>query len=77
MQALAEKRLFVQDYHDNFLSYIERINAQKLGSMYATRTVVFLTSEDILTRALAIELSLPPSSAGLKYCNTKCGDVKI
>jgi lipoxygenase len=63
MQALAEKRLFVQDYHDIFLPYIERINAQKLGSMYATRTVVFLTSEGILT-PLAIELSLPPSSAG-------------
>jgi hypothetical protein len=55
--ALAEKRLFVQDYHDIFLPYIEQIDAQKLGSMYATRMVVFLRSEGILT-PLAIDLSL-------------------
>ncbi len=65
MQALAQKRLFVQDYHDIFLPYINRINAQGKGSMYAPRTVLFLTSENILT-PLAIELTLPPSTAGGK-----------
>ena len=62
---LAQKRLFVQDYHDIFLPYIGRINAQKKGSMYATRKVLFLKSEKILT-PLAIELTVPSSSAGSK-----------
>jgi hypothetical protein len=63
MQALASKRLFVQDYHDIFLPYINRINAQNLGCMYAPRTLLFLTSDNILT-PLAIELTLPPPAAG-------------
>lgn len=63
MQAVAQKRLFVQDYHDVFLPYLNRINEQGKGCMYGTRTVVFLTSEGILT-PLAIELALPPKSAG-------------
>ncbi|KAG0619453.1 hypothetical protein M758_4G141400 [Ceratodon purpureus] len=62
-QALANKRLFVQDYHDIFLPYINRINAQNLGCMYAPRTLLFLTSDNILT-PLAIELTLPPPAAG-------------
>lgn len=63
LQALAQKRLFVQDYHDTFLPYLNRINAQGKGAMYAPRTLVFLTSDNILT-PLAIELALPPQTTG-------------
>jgi linoleate 9S-lipoxygenase len=63
MQALDQKRLFVQDYYDIFLPYINKINAQKGRVMYAPRTVLFLTKDNILL-PLAIELALPPSTPG-------------
>jgi len=56
--ALKEKRLFVQDYHDIFLPYLEKINALKNRVMYAPRVVLFLTKDNIL-KPLAIELALP------------------
>jgi len=62
-KALDQKRLFMQDYHDIFLPYINKINSQDLGKMYASRTVLFLTKENILM-PLAIELTLPPPKKG-------------
>ncbi|KAI5071291.1 hypothetical protein GOP47_0013542 [Adiantum capillus-veneris] len=58
-EALAQHRLYIVDFHDVFLPYIERINALE-GKAYASRTVLFLTKEGIL-KVLAIELSLPPT----------------
>lgn len=63
--ALDQNRLFIQDYHDIFLPYINKINSQNLGKMYATRTVLFLTKENILM-PLAIELTLPPPKKGVQ-----------
>jgi hypothetical protein len=62
-QAVAQKKLFTLDYHDIYLPYVTRINAQKLGLMYATRTVLFLGKDGTLA-PLAIELTLPPTKAG-------------
>lgn len=59
-KALSQKRLFIMDYHDIFLPYVNRINEQKKGSTYAPRALVFLTNEKILM-PLAIELTLPPT----------------
>ena len=56
-QALANKRLFVLDYHDIFMPYIRRIN-QTYAKTYATRTILFL-KEDGTLKPVAIELSLP------------------
>lgn len=64
-QALKQKRLFVQDYHDIFLPYVDRINALGTGAIYAPRTLVFLKSDNTLT-PLAIELVLPPKTKGAK-----------
>ena len=59
-QALANKRLFVLDYHDIFMPYIRRIN-QTYAKAYATRTILFLKENGTL-KPVAIELSLPHPS---------------
>jgi hypothetical protein len=61
LQALAAKKLFVVDYHDTYIAYINRINAQPGVAFYASRTLLFLTSDGTL-QVLAIELTLPPSA---------------
>ncbi|KAI5071290.1 hypothetical protein GOP47_0013541 [Adiantum capillus-veneris] len=61
-EALNQNRLFVLDYHDVYLPYLEKINALE-GKAYATRTILFLSKQGIL-KVLAIELSLPPSADG-------------
>ncbi|CAM6105304.1 unnamed protein product [Calypogeia fissa] len=57
-KALEKKRLFILDYHDIFMPFINEINSQEGRKGYATRTLFFLTAEGILT-PVAIELSLP------------------
>ncbi|XP_057455133.1 seed linoleate 9S-lipoxygenase-like [Lotus japonicus] len=59
-EALGAQRLFILDYHDVFLPYVERIN--KIKKAYATRTILFLKDDGALT-PLAIELSLPDSES--------------
>ncbi|KAL1341105.1 hypothetical protein HN51_027576 [Arachis hypogaea] len=58
-QALNGNRLFILDYHDAFMPYLERIN--KIAKAYATRTFLFL-SENGKLKPVAIELSLPHPS---------------
>lgn len=58
MQALKQGKLFILDYHDLFMPFIDRINAVGGRKGYASRTIFFLTKEGTLT-PLAIELSLP------------------
>ncbi|MCO5554016.1 hypothetical protein L7F22_007542 [Adiantum nelumboides] len=60
--ALKQNRLYLLDYHDVYLPYLEKINALE-GKAYATRTIFFLSEQGIL-KVLAIELSLPPSADG-------------
>ncbi|KAH9326858.1 hypothetical protein KI387_007036 [Taxus chinensis] len=61
-QAVKAKRLFVLDFYDFYMPYVERINKQSDElKMYASRTVYFLTAEGTLS-AVAIELCLPHTS---------------
>ena len=59
VQAVSEKKLFVADYHDSYLPFVERINSQKDSKTYATRALFFLSANDQL-KVLALELVLPP-----------------
>ncbi|MCO5552249.1 hypothetical protein L7F22_005761 [Adiantum nelumboides] len=78
-EALAQSRLYVVDFHDVYLPYIERINALE-GKAYASRTVFFLTKEGTL-KVLAIELSLPPTKDKPKsnrvFCHLQAQVIKI
>ncbi|KAF7845018.1 putative linoleate 9S-lipoxygenase 5 [Senna tora] len=56
-QALANRKLFVLDYHDEFMPYLRRIN-NTCAKGYASRTILFLKNDGTL-KPLAIELSLP------------------
>ncbi|CAK8560457.1 unnamed protein product [Lathyrus sativus] len=59
-QAIDENKLFIIDYHDIYLPFLERINALDGRKSYATRTIYYLTPLGTL-KPIAIELSLPPS----------------
>jgi lipoxygenase len=63
VQALKENKLFIVDYHDALLPYAQRINDLETSSIYATRTLFFLTSDGTL-QVIAIELVLPPPTQG-------------
>ncbi|KAG8635372.1 hypothetical protein MANES_16G028000v8 [Manihot esculenta] len=58
-QALEEKKLFILDYHDIYLPFLNRINALGERKAHATRTIFFLNPLGTL-KPIAIELSLPP-----------------
>jgi lipoxygenase len=60
LQALEENKLFMIDYHDIYLPFLDRINALDGRKAYATRTIFFLTPLGTL-KPVAIELSLPPA----------------
>lgn len=60
IQAIEEKRLFILDYHDIFLPFIEKMNSLPGRKAYASRTVFFYTKAGFL-RPVVIELSLPPT----------------
>ncbi|XP_050232387.1 linoleate 13S-lipoxygenase 3-1, chloroplastic [Mercurialis annua] len=57
-QALDENKLFIVDYHDVYLPFVDRINALDGRKTYATRTIFFSTPLGTL-KPIAIELSLP------------------
>ncbi|CAJ1961682.1 unnamed protein product [Sphenostylis stenocarpa] len=56
-QAMAEKKLFILDYHDAYLPFLSGMNAQEDKKAYATRTILYLTPLGTL-KPIAIELSL-------------------
>ncbi|KAL0415037.1 UNVERIFIED_CONTAM: Linoleate 13S-lipoxygenase 3-1, chloroplastic [Sesamum latifolium] len=60
-QALDSSRLYIIDYHDIYLPFLDRMNALDGRKSYATRTIYFLTDLGTL-KPIAIELSLPPTS---------------
>ncbi|KAL5218682.1 hypothetical protein ABZP36_019366 [Zizania latifolia] len=62
-QAMDEAKLFIMDYHDVYLPFLDRINAIEGRKAYATRTIFFLTQAGTL-KPIAIELSLPPTQPG-------------
>ncbi|GAB4841979.1 hypothetical protein Ancab_011937 [Ancistrocladus abbreviatus] len=57
-EAIDANRLFIADYHDIYIPFIERINALDGRKSYATRTLFFSTTLGTL-KPIAIELSLP------------------
>jgi len=63
VQAVENKKLYVADYHDSYLPFLERINKQENARSYATRALFFLTKEQTL-KVLALELVLPPKTPG-------------
>ncbi|TKY71701.1 Lipoxygenase 3 [Spatholobus suberectus] len=56
-QAMAEKKLFILDYHDAYLPFLNAINAYEDRKAYATRTILYLTQLGTL-KPVVIELSL-------------------
>ncbi|XP_038704576.1 lipoxygenase 6, chloroplastic-like [Tripterygium wilfordii] len=64
-KAIEEKRLFILDYHDTLLPFMERMNSLPGRKAYASRTVFFYTQKGFL-RPIAIELSLPPTFSSLR-----------
>ncbi|CAI9785093.1 unnamed protein product [Fraxinus pennsylvanica] len=59
-QAIKEKRLFILNYHDILLPFIEKINSLPDRKAYASRTIFCHTPNGILS-PIVIELSLPPT----------------
>ncbi|KAK4754050.1 hypothetical protein SAY87_002154 [Trapa incisa] len=58
-QAINENKLFMVDFHDAYLPFLDKINALDGRKAYATRTIYFLTPVGTL-KPIAIELTLPP-----------------
>ncbi|KAK5803292.1 hypothetical protein PVK06_030937 [Gossypium arboreum] len=58
LKAIEENKLFILDYHDVYLPFLDRINAHPTKKAYATRTIFVLTDMGSL-KPIAIELSLP------------------
>ncbi|KAL3379266.1 hypothetical protein AABB24_000135 [Solanum stoloniferum] len=58
-QAVQQKKLFILDYHDLLLPYVNKVNELKGSVLYGSRTIFFLTPEGTL-KPLAIELTRPP-----------------
>lgn len=59
LQALKQKKLFILDYHDLLLPYVNKVREIEGTTLYGSRTLFFLTMEGTL-RPLAIELTRPP-----------------
>ncbi|KAM3397765.1 hypothetical protein P3S68_001278 [Capsicum galapagoense] len=58
-KAVEQKKLFILDYHDLLLPYVNKVNELKGTVIYGSRTLFFLTPDGTL-RPLAIELTRPP-----------------
>ncbi|KAJ0243064.1 PLAT/LH2 domain-containing protein [Hirschfeldia incana] len=58
-EALKNKRLFMLDYHDLLLPYVNKVRELADTTLYASRTLFFL-SDDSTLRPVAIELTRPP-----------------
>ncbi|KAJ4810713.1 Lipoxygenase [Rhynchospora pubera] len=59
-EAIKQKKLFILDYHDLMLPYVHKVRELENTTLYASRTVFFLTHEGTLM-PLAIELTRPAS----------------
>lgn len=54
-QAIAHNRLYIVDYYDAFLPFVEKANQVDDNKMYASQTVFFLT--DGILKPIAIEFN--------------------
>lgn len=59
MQAIKQKKLFILDYNDLLLPYVEKVRQLSGTTLYGSRALFFLTPQGTL-RPLAIELTRPP-----------------
>lgn len=66
MQAIEKKRLFVIDYHDLMLPFVEKVRKLKGRNLYGTRALFFRTPTDTL-KPIAIELVRPPYGGNLQW----------
>ncbi|KAL7610480.1 lipoxygenase 6, chloroplastic [Lactuca sativa] len=69
-EAFREKRLFIIDYHDMLLPFIEKMNELPGRKAYASRTILFYNRANVL-RPIAIELSLPPTPSSSSSSNKR------
>ncbi|KAL9261233.1 Lipoxygenase 6, chloroplastic-like protein [Drosera capensis] len=60
-QVIKNKRLFIIDYHDLILPFIDKINSLPGRKAYASRTIFYYSRAGNL-KPIAIELALPPTS---------------
>ncbi|KAF3451151.1 hypothetical protein FNV43_RR07242 [Rhamnella rubrinervis] len=58
-EALKRKKMFVLDYHDLLMPYVNKVREIEGTTLYGSRTLFFLTEEGTL-RPIAIELTRPP-----------------
>ncbi|KAK9220874.1 hypothetical protein WN944_009298 [Citrus x changshan-huyou] len=58
-EAIQQKKLFILDYNDLLLPYVEKVRQLEGTTLYGSRTLFFLSSEGTL-RPLVIELTRPP-----------------
>ncbi|XP_007014892.2 PREDICTED: linoleate 13S-lipoxygenase 2-1, chloroplastic [Theobroma cacao] len=58
-KAIKEKKLFILDYHDWLLPYVQKVRELEGTTLYGSRTLFFLNPDETL-RPLAIELTRPP-----------------
>ncbi|KAL9455290.1 hypothetical protein AB3S75_010660 [Citrus x aurantiifolia] len=58
-EAIKQKKLFILDYNDILLPYVEKVRQLEGTMLYGSRTLFFLSSEGTL-RPLVIELTRPP-----------------
>ncbi|KAL3519188.1 hypothetical protein ACH5RR_021777 [Cinchona calisaya] len=57
-EAVKQKKLFILDYHDLLLPYVERVRQLQGTTLYGSRTLFFLSPDSTLM-PLAIELTRP------------------
>ncbi|BFG20110.1 hypothetical protein CerSpe_063850 [Prunus speciosa] len=58
-EALKRKKMFILDYHDLYMPYVNKVREIEGTTLYGSRTLLFLT-EDGTLRPVAIELTRPP-----------------
>ncbi|XP_077215171.1 linoleate 13S-lipoxygenase 2-1, chloroplastic-like isoform X2 [Tasmannia lanceolata] len=59
-EAIKQKKLFILDYHDLFLPYVNKVRKLEDTTLYGSRTLFFLSHEDTLM-PIVIELTRPSS----------------
>ncbi|KAM2968510.1 hypothetical protein FF1_028649 [Malus domestica] len=65
-EALEGKRIFILDYHDLYMPFVNKVREIEGTTLYGSRTLFFLT-EDGTLRPVAIELTRPPVGDGNKH----------
>uniref|UniRef100_A0A8I6Z4A2 Lipoxygenase domain-containing protein n=2 Tax=Hordeum vulgare subsp. vulgare TaxID=112509 RepID=A0A8I6Z4A2_HORVV len=62
VRAVAKKKLFMLDYHDLYLPFVNKVRQLEGTTLYGARALFFLAGDDTL-RPIAIELTRPKSAS--------------